>query len=201
MQVKDGNVMPASLTCPQKCNAPIDPAEIKLALPDAAARERFERLTVQRFIEQDDECCCCPTAGCSFSFAWDAHNRKLDCPLCNVSFCLVCRASPWHSGVRCEVYQTQKKAESGDVEAADKAFRTFASNSKLKQCPSCSYWVEKNNGCDAMHCRCNLVFCYRCGGVRDASGTKYKQCNCNGVAALLAAHEGAPNHNNPRGRR
>ena len=53
-----------------------------------------------------------------------------------------------------------------------------------------------------MHCRCNLVFCYKCGGVLksghgSAKGTSIKECECAGVNQLLAAHEapGVPNHN------
>ena len=118
--------------------------------------------------------------------------------MCNQSFCLVCRTSPWHRGVRCEQYQ----AENGDPEAADATFAAFAQNQKLKQCPKCTSWVEKTSGCDAMHCRCNLVFCYKCGGVLksghgSAKGTSIKECECAGVNQLLAAHEapGVPNHN------
>ena len=126
----------------------------------------------------------CPTAGCPFVFAWEPDNRKLECPLCSKSFCLLCRAEPWHTGMRCEQFQ----AERGDPEASDAAFAQFASSQRLKQCaianrsspplaresnpplrpsarcPKCRWWVEKSSGCDAMHCRCNLVFCYKCGG-------------------------------------
>ena len=89
----------------------------------------------------------CPSPECEFMFAFDEDNRKLDCPLCKKSFCLVCRVSPWHSGVRCEQYQ----AEHGNVDEADKLFNAFASQQKLKQCPKCKYFVEKTMGCNAMH--------------------------------------------------
>lgn len=42
---------------------------------------------------------------------------------------------------------------------------------KYKQCPNCRFWVEKNEGCDHMTCRCKYEFCYVCGG-------KYGQCAC-----------------------
>ena len=97
--------------------------------------------------------------------------------------------------MRCEQYQ----AEHGNVDESDKLFVAFAVQQKMRQCPKCRFWVERTSGCDAMQCRCNLVFCYQCGGVLK-SDTGMKQCKCVGVAQLLQAHEGQPNHNNlPRG--
>mmetsp|Transcript_51346 Transcript_51346/g.120602 ORF Transcript_51346/g.120602 Transcript_51346/m.120602 type:complete len:119 (+) Transcript_51346:1029-1385(+) len=90
--------------------------------------------------------------------------------MCVQSFCLVCRVGPWHAGRRCEEVQ----AERGDGDAADKVFAQFAAREKLKQCPKCQFWVERNNGCDAMTCRCGFVFCYQCGGCLSSSA---KQAN------------------------
>ena len=36
---------------------------------------------------------------------------RLECPLCCKSFCLVCRTSPWHTGVRCETWQAGPEPE------------------------------------------------------------------------------------------
>ena len=201
-KVDAGNVMQSQLLCPTveptRCAKAIAPADIKRCLDTDAAAARYERLTLQRAVEMGDDMGTCPTAGCTFMFVFDKDNRKLECPMCSQSFCLVCRTSPWHRGVRCEQYQ----AENGDPEAADATFAAFAQNQKLKQCPKCTSWVEKTSGCDAMHCRCNLVFCYKCGGVLksghgSAKGTSIKECECAGVNQLLAAHEapGVPNHN------
>ena len=79
-------------------------------------------------------------------------------------------------------------------------FADMAKQQQLKQCPKCKFWVEKADGCDAMHCRCNLVFCYKCGGcLRAKEGVK--KCECSSQdQANLRAHEGAHNHNNPGAR-
>ena len=104
------------------------------------------------------------------------------CDQCDAKSCLKCDAHH-HPGKTCE-------------EVSDAGFKEFAKEKELKQCPKCAFWVEKKDGCDAMHCRCNLVFCYRCTGVRVAKGTPYKQCSCPGVEALLRAHDsGQANHN------
>eukprot|EP00656_Telonema_subtile_P035646 TRINITY_DN39604_c0_g1_i1.p2 TRINITY_DN39604_c0_g1~~TRINITY_DN39604_c0_g1_i1.p2 ORF type:complete len:185 (+),score=48.81 TRINITY_DN39604_c0_g1_i1:310-864(+) len=157
---------------------------------DEEQRARYQRLSVQKYVEAEEDTTCCPTAGCSFSFAWDPENRKLECPVCDSSFCLVCRVSPWHTGVRCEDYQ----AEHGTGGDEDKKFAAFAKKAKLRQCPRCRFFVEKKDGCDAMHCRCNAIFCYLCGGTRKKT-EGVKQCKCPGVGSLLQAHEGMANHN------
>ena len=48
-------------------------------------------------VESGEDMGCCPTAGCPFSFVWDEDNRKLSCPVCSKSFCLVCRCEPWQA--------------------------------------------------------------------------------------------------------
>lgn len=198
-KVKAGEVMGEQLSCPcvepEKCGVALLPGDVKRALGARCRGERYERLVLQRCVDEGDDLGCCPSAGCGFMFAWEKDNRKLDCPLCKKSFCLVCRTEPWHQGVRCEQFQ----AERGDTDASDASFASFAKSHRLRQCPSCSFWVEKQGGCDAMHCRCNFVFCYTCGGVlkKTAAATGASECICGAHnQQLLQAHDGAPNMNN-----
>ena len=62
----------------------------------------------------------------------------------------------------------------------DQKFLEFARGKKFKQCPECKFWVEKNDGCDHMTCKCKFQFCYKCGGV-------YMKCEC--MAQMLKAQE------------
>jgi len=202
-KVEAGEVTAEQLVCPvvepRRCGVPLTPQDVQRCLP-AGQAERYDRLTLQRCVEAQDDLGHCPSAGCPFVFAWESDNRKLVCPLCSKSFCLLCRAEPWHTGMRCEQFQ----AERGDPEASDAAFAQFASSQRLKQCPKCRWWVEKSSGCDAMHCRCNLVFCYKCGGVlkggvANKANRELKTCSCSAQdAANLRVHETAGragNHN------
>ena len=211
-KAKDGEVTPSHMKCPsidpEVCGKPIAQSDVLTCLESEADRDRYLRLSLDRCIDNDPEGMgCCPTAGCSFLFAWDPENRKLDCPLCRKTYCLVCRVGPWHAGIRCYQYQHDQKAKgkseggggSGGDDESDKAFQKFASKQKLKQCPRCRFWVEKDHGCDAMHCRCNLVFCYKCGGCLKNTAKKggYKECTCRDSQGLLQSHESSGiNHNN-----
>jgi len=81
-----------------------------------------------------------------------------------------------------------------DAQEDDPEFEKFAQANRMRRCPRCQAWVQKTDGCDAIHCLCNLVFCYLCAGVLNP-GQGIKQCKCPGVPGLLRQHEGARNHN------
>ena len=205
-KVTEGQVTPEDLKCPciepERCGVSLVPSDVKRCLASTHERERYERLAFNRVVEAEDDMGTCPTAGCPFAFVWEADNRKLECPLCNKSFCLVCRCEPWHTGMRCEAYQKKRAEEAADLADPDAAFTRFASSQSLKQCPKCKFWVEKTSGCDAMHCRCNLVFCYKCGGCLKQTAKQHglQECKCGRQDhANLAAHEapGVANHNRP----
>jgi len=66
----------------------------------------------------------------------------------------------------------------------DPELEKFAKANQMQKCPRCSAWVQKTSGCDAMHCLCNQVFCYKCAGVLKA-GTGIKQCKCPGAVCSL----------------
>ena len=213
-KAKDGEVLPTQMVCPfvdvtsadnKKCNIPLAQGDVLACLASPSDRDRYLRLTLSRTVDLEDNMGCCPTAGCEFSFEWDEDNRKLECPLCDQSYCLVCRVG-WHTGMRCEVFQEQRKAAGGgsdgeDGDEGDEAFRKFASKNKLKACPKCKFFVEKDYGCDAMHCRCGVVFCFKCGGCLKATAKKnaFKECKCASSQGVLKAHEDAEesgfNHN------
>ena len=66
----------------------------------------------------------------------------------------------WHEGKTCIQY---RKGLSIQEKNSDVLFYKFAKGSKYKQCPYCKFWVEKNEGCNHISCKCGNHFCYRCG--------------------------------------
>lgn len=107
----------------------------------------------------------CPTADCNFAFVYDNEIRVLNCPRCRNSYCLKCRTVE-HKDMTCKEYQINSKTDKNDEKFID-----FVKGHKFKQCTQCLFWVEKNQGCDHMTCRCGYQFCYKCGG-------KYQACEC-----------------------
>ena len=53
----------------------------------------------------------------------------------------------------------------------DEQLEQWAQQAGAKRCTRCKFFVQKNQGCDHMTCRCGYEFCYRCGG-------KYRECEC-----------------------
>ena len=55
----------------------------------------------------------------------------------------------------------------------------------LKRCPTCRHMVAKTDGCNAVTCRCGIVFCFVCSrrvqtqGLSAATVAGSEFCNCN----------------------
>jgi hypothetical protein len=77
----------------------------------------------------------------------------------------------------CEAYR-----ELESIDPNDKLFYIMAYGSCYKQCPLCEFWVEKQDGCDHILCRCGFGFCYRCGGI-------HSRCECNGFSNYVEIKE------------
>jgi hypothetical protein len=44
---------------------------------------------------------------------------------------------------------------------------------EARQCPDCKLWVVKEDGCDAIMCRCGCRFCYCCGERGTHGGNRF----------------------------
>lgn len=80
------------------------------------------------------------------------HYHKHVCEDCNISFCNICKESPYHEGKICQ----------GEILDIDEETRDKIKNGELKRCPSCKILSEKVDGCDKMTCTCGIYWCWRC---------------------------------------
>ena len=127
--------------------------------------EKFEKFYMNYFIMQHPEdISCCPSPGCNYAFIYEEGDDYFECPLCKKEYCLKCK-SEWHKGKTCEEYKEYRRIGilGKDEKQLDELFFDFARGSKFKQCPYCKNWVEKNEGCNHIACRCGNHFCYFCG--------------------------------------
>ncbi|KAK2404944.1 RING/U-box superfamily protein [Trifolium repens] len=85
--------------------------------------------------------------------------RESECPFCHRLFCARCHV-PWHPGIGCEEYQKLTLDERG---SEDLLVRELANQKQWRRCPKCKFYVEKNEGCLHITCRCRFEFCYACG--------------------------------------
>jgi len=106
-------------------------------------------------------------------------NPHVQCPASDCSCALlpddVARVAPAHVKQLHVLLNRDFSARASEVAGNPEllaAFRQFA-----QQCPQCSLWVGRSEGCNAMVCLCGTHFCYRCGDER---------CTCAAAAYIPA---------------
>ena len=151
--------------CPN-CKTPVHPNFIEDSLRNINPQlmEKYEHFSMNNFLlNNNDEYSSCPTPGCEYMFFFHPGEFNFLCPMCNKNYCLNCK-DEWHRGMTCQQYK-----DSRDVSKLDNQFFQFVKGAKFKMCPKCKFWVEKNQGCNHMKCRCGADFCYLCGEFMDMS--------------------------------
>ena len=159
----ENNSLP--LKCPN-CKTPVHPNFIEDSLRNINPQlmEKYEHFSMNNFLlNNNDEYSSCPTPGCEYMFFFNPGEFNFLCPMCNKNYCLNCK-DEWHRGMTCQQYK-----DSRDVSKLDNQFFQFVKGAKFKMCPKCKFWVEKNQGCNHMKCRCGADFCYLCGDFMDMS--------------------------------
>ncbi|KAI3944899.1 hypothetical protein MKW92_041129 [Papaver armeniacum] len=83
---------------------------------------------------------------------------KSNCPSCKKLFCFHCMV-PWKENHRC----IDRSETIIDIDSNDVLFIENVKHKKWVRCPSCNHYVERNQGCSFITCRCKTRFCYNCG--------------------------------------
>ncbi|KAK4052697.1 hypothetical protein OIV83_001984 [Microbotryomycetes sp. JL201] len=154
--------------------------------------ERYLWLKEKQRIESDPAVAFCPRESCRSAVPrpngpdFDDGDKLRVCPKCQHSFCVVCLRT-WH-GTRnaCSLPASSsivsRYLEGDDQERSALELRYGRANIKRlvaafeeerantawrqqhsTQCPGCSIWVERSQGCAHMQCaRCGTHFCFKC---------------------------------------
>jgi len=130
---------------------------------DQAYKEKFYSFSLKFFAEKNpNEVFCCPTPDCENLAFKDLGTKSFYCTKCSKAFCVQCKEE-WHDGKTCEENKTD--------DVLEKQFFEYVGTKGCQKCPSCLYYIEKNEGCNHMTCRCGKEFCYSC--LSDMN-----QCSC-----------------------
>ncbi|KAK9726851.1 hypothetical protein RND81_05G241600 [Saponaria officinalis] len=151
----------SSVECPYpKCSNLIDPQNCVNILPKELFI-RWENALCEALILGSEKYYC-PYKDCSALTVYDTAElvvEQSECPSCRRLFCARCRVK-WHVGVTCDEFE---KLKDDEREYDDLVVMKMAKDNKWRRCGSCSFFVEKSDGCLHMTCRCKYEFCYQCG--------------------------------------
>jgi hypothetical protein len=179
------------IKCPEQCGVCITQGDVYQIVQDEKSRDKYEEFELKNFAEMNSQdISWCPTADCKFLFSKEEGVSEFYCPVCTKHYCLSCKTE-FHKGQTCKEWRV-----SNNYTESDKRFMDFVKGHKYKQCTQCKFWVEKNEGCDHMTCRCSYQFCYKCGG-------KYQACECMKpqIRPIPVGHRPVPIGNRPMGGR
>jgi ariadne-1 len=159
LSLKSGQI---PIKCPIfECQEHVNEADVRQYSPEYLELFHSQSLIAYRVVGNLQQCY---NPSCDFFFELESPATQFVCPKCYIVNCINCQTTE-HFKMTCEEYQSYEEED-------DRFFET-ASEHRFKQCPKCLFWIEKNQGCNHMTCRCKFQFCYVCGGV-------WNKCVCSG---------------------
>ena len=164
------------IKCPEKdCNNFFSSNFIEEKLNnDKPLVEKYNKLIKRRQLMLDPNIQLCPFVDCESYAKKDDNTKFVSCIDKGHKFCFNC-LKDWHYNEPCK----------DDI---DKSFKNWRNSYKVKRCPRCKYFIEKNEGCNHMTCfNCKYQFCWFCEKEYDSNhfslggkcfGLQYAECSC-----------------------
>ena len=120
----------------------------KKLVKDIELLEKYIKLRNRKQLMLDPNVQMCPFPDCE-SYAKKGDNKYVSCIDKGHKFCFNC-LKEWHGEKSCEI-------------ESDKNFEKWKNSYKVKRCPRCKYFIEKNEGCNHITCsNCQYQFCWLC---------------------------------------
>ena len=171
----NNNINVDKITCPKgSCGNIIDDNFIeKKLIKDIPLIEKYKKLKERRQIIYNPNYQICPYPDCG-SYAKKGNNKYVSCIHNGHKFCLICLKN-WHGNESCQIDHNE-------------SFEKWKDTYKVKRCPKCKYFIEKNDGCNHITCsNCNYQWCWICLNEYDSNhfdmngkcfGLQYAKCKC-----------------------
>jgi len=164
-------------TCPNfKCNEVITEEEVeKIATAldnNSSILSKFQDYQLKSYVEASWRMRWCPGPSCNLVAVASTAGLSGEgvCSKCDSKFCLKC-SEVVHSPASCDMLSCWMEKCQNQSETIN----WIVTNTK--KCPKCKIHIEKNQGCNHMHCsQCNFHFCWMC--LRDWNVHGYEgSCN------------------------
>lgn len=127
--------------------------------------QKYEKFKNKLKILNDPTKLFCPIPNCEGYATKDPNNKYIQCTNGH-KFCSICMKKE-HGNEKCD-------------NILEKEFNIWKKGKKIKQCPKCKIWTEKNEGCNHMTCaECKHEWCWLCNG--DYTVDHYYTGKCNGL--------------------
>jgi len=138
------------IPCPAGCDYDFREEEIQEILKnDPNNFQKYQKFKNLLIVNSDPNLRWCIRFGCNNLIRGKGNEKKIKCDKCGQEMCFRCRLV-WHGRTTC-------------VKALDNEFKIYSKNVLVKYCPKCRSRIEKNGGCNHMHCtRCKYEFCWLC---------------------------------------
>ena len=124
---------------------------IRILMRDEPLLEKYKILQKKRQLMLNPNAQLCPYPDCDSYAIKGGNNKNVKCIKSGHKFCFNC-LKQWHDGENCDT-------------SVDNSFEKWRDSYKVKRCPKCKYFIEKNEGCNHITCyNCKYEFCWLCLG-------------------------------------
>ena len=151
-----------------------------------AVEEQLDKASLQHFVATHPQFKWCPGPNCAMAYnltdAVDSETASpaVMCSSCSQEFCFGCGQEDIHRPAPCTMHGMWQQLVGG---ADDNAFQMWM-QANTQACPKCKKPIEKNDGCNSMHCKppggCGHEFCWICLGTHSSMhsfGQQASACN------------------------
>ena len=118
-------------------------------IKDILLLKKYKKLLRRKQLMVDPNIQLCPYPDCESYAKKEENNKFVSCIENKHKFCFNC-LKDWHNNEECKIEKEQ-------------SFEKWKNPRKVKRCPRCKYYIEKNKGCNHITCfNCKYEWCWLC---------------------------------------
>ena len=139
---------------------------VEKLLRDTTILNKYLKLKEKRQLMLNPKIQLCPFPNCDSYAIKKGKNKYVSCIKYKHEFCFKCLKN-WHGKNKCDT-------------SIDESFNNWRDINKVKRCPKCKFFIEKNKGCNYITCLyCKYEFCWIC--LHKYTRNHFKIGKCSGL--------------------